>query len=128
MYTLPEGFYKVAQTGGTYVVATFFNPTTCEVLRKCVRDYDYNDCSRDIDELYYMSIDEEVKVKYMHFKGILLVGDQIEVVKGRKVPIGTIAIINDIRPYKDRYGRIQAYYAYLSNGMKTNINNCVLVK
>lgn len=58
---MENGFYKVAQTGGTYVVATFYNPETGDMKSKCVRDYDYSDCSRDDDELYYMEINEDVR-------------------------------------------------------------------
>ena len=47
-----EGFFKVKQSGGSYVVAVFYNPYTGETRSECVRDYDYGDCSRDNDELY----------------------------------------------------------------------------
>ena len=123
---LPNGFYKVAQEGGCYIVATFFNPDIKESISCCVRDYDYSGCSRDNDELYYMPINEEVKKQWLHHNGIILVDDTIKVVKGRKVPIGTIAKVIDKKPYKDRYGRIQAMYLYLDNGMKTNEDNCKL--
>ena len=43
--SIKEGFYKVCQSGGTYVTATFFNPCTLEEYTQCVRDYDYSDCS-----------------------------------------------------------------------------------
>lgn len=124
---LEKGFYKVAQTGGNYVVATFYNPDTKEEISKCVRDYDYSDCSRDNDELYFMPIDENVKIEWLHGKGVILIGDKIKVVKGRKVPIGTISEVIDKRDFKDRYGRVQGTYLYLENGMKTNENNCELI-
>lgn len=126
MERLPMGFYKVAQDGWNYVSATFYNPDTKETISGCVRDYDYADCSRDNDELYYMEIDEDVKRQWLHDGGIILVDDIVEVVKGRKVPIGTVAKVVDKRPYRDRYGRTQAIYLYLDNGMKTNENNCIL--
>lgn len=122
-----NGFYKVAQDGGTYVVATFYNPATNESITKCVRDYDYADCSRDNDELYYMDIDNEARTKWLHSKGVILVGDVVEVVKGRKIPVGTVARVTDKKPYKDRYGRTQAIYLYLDNGMRTNEDNCKLM-
>jgi len=122
-----NGFYKVAQDGGSYVVATFYNPETNETFSKCVRDYDYSDCSRDNDELYYMDIDNEARIKWLHSKGVILVGDTVEVVKGRKVPVGTVARVIDKKPYKDRYGRIQTIYLYLDNGMRTSEDNCKLL-
>ena len=121
------GFYKVEQSGGCYVSATFYNPDTKEEYCCCVRDYDYADCSRDNDELYYMTINEDIRRQWLHDNGVILVGDTVKVVKGRKVPIGTIAKIIDKKPYKDRYGRTRAIYAYLNNGTKTNINNCILL-
>lgn len=127
MFKLPDGFYKVHQTGGSYIVATFYNPDTKETIEKCVRDYDYADCSRDNDELYFMQINESIKSQWLHDKGIILVGDTVEVFKGRKIPIGTIAKVVDKKPYRDRYGREQAIYLYLDNGQKTNENNCKLI-
>lgn len=120
-------FYKVAQSGGSFIVATFFNPETNEVKTEVVRDYDYADCSRDNDELYYMPIDEDARRAFLRFNGVVSIGDTVKVVKGRKVPIGTIAEVVDIRDWKDQYGRVQTRYAYLSNGMKTSTSNCEIV-
>lgn len=120
-------FYKVAQEGGSYVVAYFFNPVTKEEKSCCVRDYDYFDCSRDKDELYYMAIDENVRKIYMHFHGIILVGDTVEIVRGRKIPHGTVAKVVKIYDWRDCYGRTQATYAVFEDGRKTNINNCKLL-
>ena len=83
-----EGFFKVKQSGGSYVVAVFYNPYTGETRSECVRDYDYGDCSRDNDELYNMPIDEEVRSLWLHSQGQILAGDTVEVFKGRKVPRG----------------------------------------
>lgn len=120
------GFYKVAQDGGVYITATFYNPDTKEEKTMCVRDYDYADGSRDNDELYYMPINETAKKAWLHNRGIIQVGDTIEVVKGRKVKVGTIAKVVDLRPYKDAYGRTVADYVYLDTGERTNITNCKL--
>ena len=54
-------FYKVAQSGGSFVVAILFDPETKETKDVVARDYDYADCSRDNDEVYYMPINEEAK-------------------------------------------------------------------
>ena len=123
-----DGFFKVAQNGGTYVVATFYNPDTNEIKTQCVRDYDYSDGSRDNDELYYMEIDEDARRKFLRFKGIIQAGDTVEVVKGRKVPIGTIVQVKDVRPYYDRYHRHVADYAYFMDGQRTNVNNLKIVQ
>lgn len=128
MEKLREGFFKVKQEGGTFILATFFNPATGEEFSECVRDYDYSDCSRDNDDLYYMPIDENANRQWQHFHGVILEGDTIQVVKGRKVPINTIATVRKKYPYYDKYGRFCTMYLYLDNGMKTNIDNCILIK
>ena len=120
-------FYKVAQSGGSFVVATFFDPETKEVETKVARDYDYADCSRDNDEIYYMPINEEVKKLWYRHNGVITVGDTVKVVKGRKVPVGTVATVTDIRDWKDQYGRVQTRYAYLDNGQRTSVSNCELI-
>ena len=128
MSQVRDGFYKVGQYGGSYITATFFNPETKEHYSKCVRDYDYADKSRDDDELYYMDIDTEAEKAWKHFNGEILVGDVVEVIHGRKVPVGTIATVKDKKAYYDKYHRWVADYLYFDNGMKTNEKNCVLLE
>ena len=123
-----EGFYKVRQEGGSYVTATLFNPVTGEEKLMCVRDYDYADCSRDNDEVYNMPIDEAARRAWMHKHGDILVGDTVKVVKGRKVKIGTIAKIIDIKPVRNSYGQTVAMYAYLDTGERTSILNCEFIE
>lgn len=122
-----EGFEKIGQSGCLFILATFYNPVTKEYKSKCVRDYDYADRSRDIDELYYMPVNKEVRRQYRKDNGIISVGDTVKVVKGRKVPVGTVAVVQEIKPWHDRYGRRQATYLYFTDGTRTNANNCVLV-
>ena len=50
-------------------------------------------------------------VHWKHHNGEILFGDEVKVVKGRKVPIGTIANVKAIYPYHDRYGRWVCDYA-----------------
>lgn len=128
-YRLPKGFYKVHQSpGGTLICATFFNPDTKESFHCVVRDYDYSDCSRDREELYQVPTNESARRVYLHHNGAILEGDTIKVVKGRKVPIGTIAKVRAIYDFHDKYGRFQCRYVYFEGGGKTNIDNCELVE
>ena len=120
-------FYKVRQSGGSYVIATFYNPVTGESNTECVRDYDYADGSRDNDELYYMDIDEEVRILWLHSNGVILVGDTVEVIKGRTLPKGYVGVVKDIKPYKDRYGRVVCDYLYFEDGNKIAEHNCKLI-
>jgi hypothetical protein len=119
-----EGFFKVNQEGGSYVVATLYNPNTGEEKTLCVRDYDYADCSIDNDEIYDMPIDENARREWMHKHGNILIGDTVRVFKGRKVKVGTVAKVVDIRPYRNGYGQTVCMYAYLDTGERTNIDNC----
>lgn len=123
---LEKGFYKIAQSGGSYVVATFYNLDTKEVKTNGVRDYDYSDCSRDDDELYYMPINEDVKRVYLHDNGCILVGDMAKVVKGRTIEHGYIGKVVNRREYTDKYGRWLADYIYFEDGRKINVANCIL--
>ena len=120
-------FRKVSQTGGTYVTALFVDPETWETKSVCVRDYDYDDCSRDNDELYYMEIDREAEELYRKHLNIVAVGDTVEVVKGRKIPHGTIAKVAKVYDWKDCYGRVQTRYAVFEDGRKTSVYNCKII-
>ena len=121
-------FYKIGQHGGTYVVAELWNPVTKEHSSKCVRDYDYDDCSRDDDDLYYAPIDEDAKRDCLHFNGVILEGDDAEVVKGRTIEHGFVGKVMKVKELKDRYGRWIADYIYFEDGRKINMDNCRLVK
>lgn len=125
-----KGFYKVAEDNGGVCVGTFWNPETKESFSKITWDIDrpYINDNEEIEILRYLPINREVRSAWLHYNGIIQVNDVVKVVKGRKVPIGTIAKVIDKKPYKDRYGRTQAIYLYFDNGMKTNENNCVLYK
>lgn len=124
-----NGFYKVAEDNGGVCVATFFNPDTKEHFSKIVWDID-NDRLLDDEEiqiLRFLPIDEAVRREYMHYNGVILVGDTVEVFKGRKLPKGYKGIVKAIKPFRDCYGRWQADYIYFEDGQKTNYNNCKLV-
>ena len=125
-----KGFYKVNEDNGGVCVGTFWNPETKESFSKITWDIDrpYISDDEEIEILRYLPINKEVRSAWLHYNGIIQINDVVEVVKGRKVPIGTIAKVIDKKPYKDIYGRTQAIYLYFDNGMKTNENNCVLCK
>lgn len=106
------------------MTATLFNPVTLEKKSVCVRDYDYDDCSRDNDEVYDMPIIPEAVSAWYRFNGIIQPGDTVEVFKGRKIPVGTIAVVESISEWKDAYGRVQTIYAHFTDGRRTSIDNC----
>jgi hypothetical protein len=124
-----NGFYKVSESNGGVCVGTFYNPTTKESFTKITWDID--DVRLEGDEyiqiLRFLPIDKDVRWLYLHEKGVIQEKDKVEVIKGRKVSIGTIAIVTLIKPYYDKFRRWQCDYAYLDNGMKTNVDNCKLI-
>lgn len=124
-----KGFYKVAENNGGVCVGTFWNPETKECFTKITWDIDrpYINDDEEVEILRYLPINNEMRRLWKHEAGIVQTEDTIKVVKGRKVPIGTIARVVEIRPFYDKYHRWQADYVYLDNGMKTNINNCILI-
>jgi len=125
-------FYKVNQSGGSYVTALLYNPVTHETKTKCVRDYDYEDGRNDDDELYYAPIDVDAAEHYRKWMnnlngGFIKAGDVVEVVKGRKIPLGTIGKVVRVYDWRDRYGRPQATYAVFEDGRKTSVWNCKII-
>lgn len=125
-----NGFYKVAENNGGVCVGTFFNPDTMEHFSKITWDIDndrllYDD---EIQALRFLPVNEDIRKIWMHHNGQILIGDIVEVVKGRKIPIGYIGAVENIKPFYDRYHRWQADYIYFADGKKTNYNNCKLIK
>lgn len=60
-------------------------------------------------------------------QGICSIGDTVEIVKGRKLPIGEIKVIKEITPWRDQYGRTQNWYAVFTDNTRTSISNCKLI-
>ena len=123
-----EGWAKIAQDGGTFVTGKFWNSQLKETVSLVLRDYDYGDCSRDNDYLYYMRVDEEAVRDYKRFKGIVQDGDTVKVIKGRTLPKGFTGTVKEIYPVNDRYGRLVAYYARFTTGEKINVTNVEIVR
>lgn len=122
-----NGFYKVAENGFSITEATFFNPETGESFSKIVWDMDDDRVAWDAGQYRDLPINETVSRLWKRHNGVIQTGDRVMIVSGRKVPIGTVAKVESIRPMNDRYGRWVADYVYLDNGMRTNITNCVLI-
>lgn len=124
-----NGFYKVAEDNGGVCVGTFFNPDTKESFSRITWDIDrpYINDDEEVEILRYLPINDTVRKIWMHHNGRILIGDTVEVFKGRKIPIGYIGVVEDIKPFYDRYHRWQADYIYFADGKRTNYNNCKLV-
>ena len=122
-----QGYRKVAEDGGTLVVGIFWNPVTKDEQRVVERDYDY-DATYDRDWAYYMPIDKEARRAWLHEDGVILEGDTVEVFKGRKIPVGTVAKVVSFQKWKDQYGRLQTVYAVFEDGRRTSVSNCRLIR
>lgn len=124
-----KGFYKVSEDNGNVCVGTFYNPDTKEVFTKITWDidrlYDYDD--EEIKILCNLTIDKKMRWQWLHDKKIIQEGDRIKVVKGYKIPVGTVATVKKIKPFYDCYRRCLIDYLYLDNGVKINADNCILV-
>ena len=124
-----KGFYKVSEEGYGVAMGTFYNPETKEVFTRITWDIDrpYINDDEEIEILRYLPLDEHIRYQWRHENGIIQKNDIVKVIKGRKVKIGTIAKVLDIKPYYDCYKRWCCDYAYLDNGEKTNIDNLKLL-
>lgn len=121
------GFFKVNEGGRTYITATYYNPETNEGDSLVTRDYDYSDGSRGNDSLYNAQINEEARKHWLHSNGMILAGDKVMVINGRKVPKGTMHKVKAKKDVYDRYGRWQCEYLIFEDGLATNEANCIRV-
>lgn len=123
-----NGFYKVAEDNGGVCVGYFFNPNTMEFFSKKIWDIDDDRLLENdyIQTLRYLPINETIRKMWKHHNGEILIGDTARVVKGRKMPIGYIGVVEKIKPFYDRYGRWKCNYIYFADGQRTNYDNCEL--
>lgn len=75
-------------------------------------------------ENYQMASNSEVK-EYWQRKGYLYVGDTVEIIKGRKIAIGEIKIIDSFKYIEipGTYGKKKCTYVIFKDGTACNINN-----
>ena len=126
MAKLENRWYKVAQSGNTFITATLFNPVTLESRNEIARDYD--EPRNDNDEIYYMPINEDALRAWRSHNGIMQDGDKVRVIKGRKYPVGTEFIVRAVYPMRDKYDRWVADYAYFVGGGKCNVANLEIIR
>lgn len=85
----------------------------------------------EIEVLSRASVDEWIKWKKSKRMGkngyYAEPGDVIEIVKGRKHPIGSRFVVKESYTYYDRYQRPQAFYWITETGERVIKDNCVIV-
>lgn len=139
-YMTKDGFFKI-KTDNTCrystIHETFYNPVINEIREQFVHGLDDYELNRMYEGLYNMPYCTDLQViayyekedrKIKHKNGVLLNGDTVKIIKGRKIPVGTLKTFKEIQVWKDKYGRNQTYYAIFTDGTKTNIDNCILEK
>ena len=122
---LKNEFYRVSNTGGSYDVATFFNPITKEEFSRCI--YDYDDVRVQQEEAEYREIpfSEKVRRIWLHHKGIIQVGDLVKINRGRKFKGKQKRVVKKL-VYKYVWGDV--IYLVFEDGTKVAQDNCDLIK
>ena len=131
MEKIKQGYYKVNEYGYSYVTAIFFNPITKEHYSRAVYDYDDDRVRIYAGEHYDAPIDENVRKIWLHFNGVIQVGDLVNIVKGRKFKGEQKRVIRQFTYKIDgMYGRSYGDVEYLvfEDGTKVAHHNCELVQ
>lgn len=127
----------VDKSGINFLIATLYDTET-EVEEKVIYedgDYPYGESpflSRkytlaQLDEISKTPIDKDARHAWLKKHGIISVSDTVEVIKGRKLPIGTRGTVVNMWDFTDRFGRTQTNYAKLDSGVSISIENLKIV-
>ena len=128
------GYHKVSEENTVSLWhVTLYNGT--DDITVCVRDteYDADDMGLtahvlaeypgiNLPALYAAPIETEWAMRWHVWKGTPMTGLHATVVKGRRK--GGVGIVERIYPIHDKYRRTVAEYVRLSDGTRTNVNNC----
>lgn len=89
-----------------------FNDNTCEIVDK----YSEVECRK---------ANEQEKKDFARRLGYVFEGDTVEIVKGRKLPIGEHKIVKNTYRYDvpNTYGHCYTDYFVFTDGTKTNVEN-----
>lgn len=134
-----KDYKKIVHTGGSLVRCTLYNPLTKEVANFIVDDYEYQYGDglinqefdlETLEHIRYMQIDPEALKHYRHhvLKEID-VGSEVEVIKGRKYPIGLRGTVKKLYEYvvPNTYNKVKVQYAVLDTGERINVKNLKLL-
>ena len=137
-----KGYKKIVHTGGSLVRCTLYNPNTKEVVNFIVDNYEYNygdglliNRDYDLETLEYirynMQIDSEALKHYeKHVLKVITEGSRVEVIKGKKYPIGLQGTVKKLYTYivPNTYNKVKVQYAILDTGEKINVKNIKLIE
>jgi hypothetical protein len=135
-----KDYKKIMHTGGSLARCTLYNPNTQKTVDFIVDDYEYQygdgfiNQEFDLKTLEYirrMQIDSEALKHYKnHVLKEITEGSKIEVVRGKKYPIGLQGIVKKLYTYivPNTYNKVKVQYAILDTGEKINIKNIKLIE
>ena len=129
---------KVDQSGSNLIKVTLFDQDTHEEEKIVVEDYGYRHGDSpflpldtytldELNALYDAPIDESARKAWLHYHGIIGIGDCVVVVRGRKYPKGTTGTVVGFWDYRDQYGHTLTEYAKLDTGISVPMANLALV-
>lgn len=140
-----KDYKKIMHTAdGSLIKCTLYNPDTKKVVNFIVDDYEYAygdgliNRDYDLQTLEYirqLQIDSEA---LKHYKKHVLkvaqdeieIGSKVEVIKGKKYPIGLQGTVKKLYTYivPNTYGKVQVEYVILETGEKINVKNLKLIE
>ena len=135
-----KDYKKIMHTGGSLVRCTLYNPETKKVVNFVVDDYEYaygdGFINRDYDlqtleYIRHMQIDPEALKHYkIHVLKEITEGAQVEVVRGKKYPLGLQGTVKKLYTYTvpNTYNKVRVQYAILETGEKINTKNLKLIE
>jgi hypothetical protein len=136
-----KDYKKIMHTCGSLIRCTLYNPNTKKAVNFIVDDceYPYGDGlinhDYDLQTLehirYNMPIDSEALKHYKkHVLKEITEGSKVEVIKGKKYPIGLQGAVKKLYTYivPNTYGKVRAQYAILETGEKINVKNIKLIE
>lgn len=126
-------------TSDSLIKCTLYNPNTKQVVNFIVDDneYTYGDglINRDYDLetleyiRYHMKIDLEALKHYQkHVLQEITEGSRVEVIKGKKYPIGLQGTVKKIYTYIVPHTHKEVQYAILESGEKINVKNLKVIE
>lgn len=141
-----DGFVKVGRDYSAHIwFVELWNPETHETKNVACEDTEYDRptmgmVSSEYDartrmwmlcDMPYFGGSKDIKKAYEDWRyqcnvkaNHIMVGMTIEVVKGRKYPIGTTGVVKGFSSFCDRYGRECTRYVVTEDGKRIPQQNC----
>ncbi len=136
-----KDYKKIMHSGGSLIRCTLYNPETKKVVDFIVDDFEYSygdgliNHDYDLQTLEYirynMPIDSEALKHYKnHVLKEITEGSKVEVIRGKKYPIGLQGTVKELYTYivPNTYNKVQVQYAILETGEKINVKNLKLIE